>query len=125
MKDINVVSITGRLTRDAELRFTSGGFGILKFSLASNYSKKDGDQWKDEANFFDCTILGKRGESLAQYLTKGTQVMVAGELRQERWEKDGQKQSKITIMVDGILLTGGKQQGQAVSSSHDSEEVPF
>ena len=124
MKDINTVTVSGRLTRDAELRFTSGGFGILKFSLASNYSKKDGDQWRDEANFFDCTILGKRGESLAQYLTKGTQVMVAGELRQERWEKDGQKQSKVGIMVDGILLTGGKQQGQA-QPTVDDEEVFF
>ena len=121
MKDINTATVSGRLTRDAELRFTSGGFGILKFSLASNYSKKDGDQWKDEANFFDCTILGKRGESLAQYLTKGTQVMVAGELRQERWEKDGQKQSKVGIMVDNVVLTGGKQQGQSQPAVDDGE----
>jgi single-strand DNA-binding protein len=138
MQDINTVTQSGRLTKDAEMNYTPGGFAICKFSLAVNYRKKNGEQWVDEVNYFDCKILGKRGESLAQYLTKGSQIMVAGELRQERWEFDGKKQSRITIMVDNVVLTGGGQQSQDHSPQakpkvenpmytwdDDSEEVPF
>ena len=113
MKDINTVTVSGRLTRDGELKFTNGGFAILNFSLASNYSKKVGDSWEEQANFFDCVVLGKRGESLAQYLTKGQQVMVSGEIRQDRWEKDGEKKSRISIIANDIVLAGGQKQAKA------------
>lgn len=108
MKDINNITVCGRLTRDAELSYTQSGFAICKLSLAVNRSVKKNDQWEDEANFFDMTIIGKRGESLTQYLTKGQQVVVSGELRQERWEKDGQNRSKVTIHVNDLQLVGAK-----------------
>ena len=110
-EDINKVMIVGRLVRDSELKFTPSGFAITSLSLASNGRKKQGEQWIDEASFFEATILGKRGESLSQYLTKGSQVAVEGKLKQERWEKDGQKRSKIVIVVENIQLLGGKQDG--------------
>lgn len=112
-RDINRVTLVGRLTRDAELRYTSGGTPNASFSLAVNRSVKKGDQWTDEASFFDVILWGKMGESLAKYLLKGSQIAVDGELRQERWEKDGQKHSKVQIVADTIQLLGGKRDSQS------------
>ena len=110
MKDLNVVILLGRLTRDAEVQYTSTGMAIAKFAVAVNRSVKDGDTWKDEASFFDCTMFGKRAEVVAQYLTKGKQIGVSGSLKQDRWEKDGQNRSKVVVIVDDVQLLGGKRE---------------
>ena len=105
--DMNTVTIIGRLTRDMELKYTSGGMAIGKFSLAVNRKKKSGEQWVEEASFFDVTCFGKTAENLAQYMTKGKQVCVDGSLHQDRWEKDGQNMSRVVINADNIQLLGG------------------
>lgn len=109
--DLNSVMIIGRLTRDAELSYLQSGTAVSKFSIAVNRSRKDGDQWISEANFFDVSLFGKSGENLKQYLTKGTQIAVQGSLRQDRWEKDGQKFSKVYIMANDVQLLGGRSEG--------------
>ena len=81
--DLNTVNIIGRLTKDAELKYTNSGFPITTMSLAVNRSVKKGDQWEEEARIFDVKLLGKRGESLQQYLVKGTQLGLNAELVQE------------------------------------------
>lgn len=106
--DINKVMLVGRLTRDAELMYTNSGYALCKFSLAVNRRRKQGDQWVDEANYFDLNLWGRRGEALNSYLTKGTQVAVEGQLRQERWEQDGMKRSKVTIEAVNIQLLGSR-----------------
>lgn len=110
MADLNTVVLSGRVVRDAELRYTGGGMGICEFSLAVNRRRKKDDTWVDEANFFDVTIFGKQGESLHKYLHKGTAVGVQGELRQDRWESEGQKKSKVSIISDKIHLLGSPRQ---------------
>lgn len=110
--DINKVMIVGRLTRDAELMYTNSGYALCKFSLAVNRRKKQGDEWVDEANYFDLNLWGKRGESLNGYLKKGTQVAIDAQLRQERWDQEGQKRSKVTLDVQNVQLLGGKKDNQ-------------
>ena len=104
MADINSVVIVGRLTRDAERR---GNGGPLSFSIASSRRVKHGEEWSDEASFFEVTYWHK---SLDQYLTKGKQIAVSGALVQEHWEKDGEKRSKVTILADNVQLLGGGSQ---------------
>jgi single-strand DNA-binding protein len=111
MADINHVVLVGRLTRDAELKYTTGGQAVCKFSIAVNRRKKSGDQWVDEANFFDIVLWGRQGESLNQYLLKGKQVGIEGELRQDRWEQDGQNRSKVEIVANNLQLLGGNSPG--------------
>jgi single-strand DNA-binding protein len=113
MQDTNICLLIGRLTRNAELKYTASGQAVTKFSIAVNRSVKDGDTWKDEANFFDITIWGKQGESLVNkdFLLKGKQVGITGELRQERWEKDGQNRSKVGVVANHIQLLGGGNSG--------------
>ena len=107
MADVNHVILIGRCTRDAELKYTSGGMAVCKFAIAVNRRKKNGDQWVDEASFFDVVAWGRIGEALYQYLVKGKQVAVEGELHQNRWEQDGQSRSKVEINADNIQLLGG------------------
>ncbi len=122
--DINRVVLVGRLTRDAELSYTNTGFALTKFSIAINRRKKSGDQWVDEANFFDIVLWGKRGEALNQYLTRGQQLAVEGELRQERWEKDGIKRSKVTVEATNIQLLGGSKSERSASSAGETQSKP-
>ena len=105
--DINVVTLVGRLTRDSELKYTNSGTAVCKFSLAVNRKKRSGDQWTDEVSYFDVVLWGKQGEALQQYLSKGKQVAVSGELRQNRWEQDGQSRSKVEIIANNLQLLGG------------------
>jgi single-strand DNA-binding protein len=106
--DLNVVTLIGRLTRDPELTYANSGTAICKFSLAVNRRKKVADnKWEDEASFFDCSMFGKSAESITQYLEKGKQVSILGELRQNRWEQDGQSRSKVEIIVNFLQLLGG------------------
>ena len=116
MADINHVVLVGRLTRDAELKYTAGGQAVCKFSIAVNRRRKNGDQWEDEANYFDVVLWGRQGESLNQYLLKGKSVGVEGELRQDRWQQDGQNRSKIEIVANNIQLLGGSPGGNGSGS---------
>ncbi len=109
--DMNHVILIGRLTRDADLKYTSAGFAISNFSIAVNRRRKNGDQWIDEASFFEINLYGKSAESLKPYLVKGKQVAVDGELRQDRWEQDGQPRSKVVIAANNVQLLGGNTGG--------------
>lgn len=137
MKDTNIVCLMGRTTREPEQKFTSGGMCILSFSLAVNRSVKKGDKWEDEANFFDCTFFGKGAEAVSKYIGKGTPLFIEGELRQERWEKDGQKRSIVKVIVNNLRLLDfhkDKQQDtphaehvEQVAKTFDgfSDDIPF
>jgi single-strand DNA-binding protein len=103
----------GRLTRDAELKFTNTGLAIAKFSLAVNRRTKKGDTWQDEASFFDAVLMGKRAESLSKYLLKGKQISIQGELRQDRWEQEGQKRTRVEIMVNDVQFLGTREAAPA------------
>jgi len=125
MADLNHVVLIGRLTRDAEIKYTSGGQAVCKFSIAVNRRKKNGDQWEDEANFFDIVVWGRQGESLHPYLVKGKMVGVDGELRQDRWQQDGQNRSKVEIVTNYLQLLGGgpssgEKQNYQNTPSYDS-----
>ena len=120
MTDINRVVLVGRLTKD--LASDERAFGYLpngtakaSFSIAVNRSKKQGDEWIEETSFFDVSLFGKSAENLKPYLTKGTQIVIDGYLKQDRWEKDGQKFSKVSIVANSVELAGSKKEGQPTS----------
>jgi len=98
-RDINVVVLVGRLTRDSELKYTKSGMPIARFSIAVNRSRKQGEEWVDETSFFEIDFWGKGAEAVNRYLVKGQQVGVEGELRQDRWEQDGQQRQKVVVNV--------------------------
>jgi single-strand DNA-binding protein len=111
--DINHVIEIGRLTRDAEVSYTPGGMAVGKISIAVNRRVKKGQEWVDEANYFDVSVFGKQAEGLKPYLTKGKQVCVDGYLKQDRWQdqQTGQNRSAVKIVANDIQLLGGKDGG--------------
>ncbi|HAE23493.1 MAG TPA: single-stranded DNA-binding protein [Spirochaetaceae bacterium] len=127
MADLSVAVLVGRLTRDAELKFTNSGQAICHFSVATGTRRKKGDQWVDEPSFWDVDLWGKQGESLNQYLTKGKLVAVEGTMRQDRWEQDGQTRSKVIINANSVQLLGGGQGGPSSSGSNSSggQQTPY
>jgi len=122
MADLSIAVLVGRLTRDAELKYTNSGQPVCHFAVATSSRKKKGDQWVDEASFWDVDLWGKQAESLNQYLTKGKLVAVEGTMRQDRWEQDGQSRMKVLVSANTVqLLGGGSGQGgnTAEGSSRD------
>ena len=111
---INRVVISGNLTRDAELRRTQSGMAILNLGVAVNDRRRNNQtgEWEDYANFIDCVLFGARADAIANYLTKGTKVAVEGKLRWSQWERDGQKRSKIEVVVDEIEFMSSRNSGQ-------------
>lgn len=116
MADINKVIEIGRLTKDAEVTYTTGGTAIGKFCIAVNRRVKNGENWADEVNYFDVTVFGNQAKNLGPYLLKGKQVGIDGYLKQDRWEKDGQKFSKVSIIANDIQLLTPKDKNQASGS---------
>lgn len=119
--DINRVIEIGRLTRDAEVSYTPGGMAIAKMSIAVNRRTKSGDDWADEANYFDVQLFGKSAENLKPYLLKGKQIAVDGYLKQERWESDGQKRSRVVINANDVQLLTPKDKTSGSDSGYGDE----
>ena len=115
---INRVIISGNLTRDPELRNTQSGMAVLSFGVAVNDRRKNPTtgEWEDYPNFVDCTMFGARANSLSQYLSKGTKVSIEGKLRWSQWERDGQKRSKLEVIVDEIEFMSSRNSNGGGSS---------
>lgn len=124
---INSVCLVGNTTREVEVRRTQSGTPVCNFSLAVNERKKDTrtGEWVDEPNFFDVVCFGERYEKLAQYIHKGTKLMVQGKLRQSRWESDGQKRSKVEVIAQEIELPPKQRQAEYVEAEVYDNDCPF
>jgi len=122
---INKVIITGNLTRDPELRATPSGTPVLSFSVAVNDRRKNpsSGEWEEVPNYIDCSLFGTRADSLSKYLTKGSKVGVDGKLRWSQWEKDGQKRSKVDVIVDNIEFLSPRNSGSMYPGPTDTPPV--
>lgn len=119
MDGLNQVTLMGNLTRDPELRYLTSGTALCKFGLAINRTWKDKDGGrKEKTTFVDVAIFGPQGESCAQYLAKGRQVMVVGRLELEEWEgKDGEPRKKLSVVAERAWFLGGKGEAKAQAGS--------
>ena len=131
---INSVVISGNLGADPELRNTASGTAILSLRVAVNERRKDqSGEWTDCVNWVDAVMFGARAESVSRYLQKGSKVSISGRLRYSSWERDGQKRSKLEVVVDEIEFMsregGGGYRQQAVQPAAPvdayDESIPF
>lgn len=109
----NKVLLMGNLTRDPEMRhLPNSNTAVTKFGLAVNrrFRTADGEQ-REEVTFVDCDAFGRTAEMMSQYLKKGRPVFIEGHLRLDTWEKDGQKQSKLKVVVDSFQFIDSKPGG--------------
>ena len=130
--------MAGNLTRDVELRHIPSGTAVADVGLAVNDRVKKGEEWVDEVSFIDLTLWSRQAENAAEYLSKGSAILVEGRLKQESWEdKEGNKRSKLKVVVDQFKFIGSKntssggsqpeEKREAVSAGTDSGQgdIPF
>ena len=121
MRGFNKVVLMGNLTRDPELRTTPSGQNVTSFSLAVNRSWKNAQGETQEAvDYIDCNVWGKPAEIVNQYMKKGSGILVSGRLQQRSWEQEGQKRSKVEVVVEDFNFVGGDRDGGGGGSSSSS-----
>ena len=127
---INRVNISGNLTRDPDLRATASGTQVLSFGVAVNDRRRNpqSGEWEDYPNFVDCTMFGTRAEAVRRFLSKGSKVAIEGKLRYSSWERDGQRRSKLEVVVEDIeLMSRSDNCGEEPAPQVDvyDEDIPF
>ena len=124
--NINRVVLTGNLTRDPELRNTSGGTAVCSLRIACNTRRKDASgNWVDKPNYFDVTVWGAQGENCAQYLSKGRPVAVDGRLEWREWEdRDGNKRQSVEIVADSVQFLGSRDSAENGGRFTPQSDVP-
>lgn len=133
-KGFNKVILMGNLTRDVEMRTTSGGQSVANFSLAVSRSWKGQDgQQQEQTSFINCVAWGKVGEIIEQYVKKGSPLLVSGRLDQRSYEdKDGNKRQAVEVVVEDFNFVGGGRgddggsnysQSSSSNSSSKSKDV--
>lgn len=144
MASFNKVILMGNLTRDPEMRYLPSNMAVVQIGIAVNerFKNKQTDQWEDRANFIDCEGFGRTAENINQYFQKGKPILIEGKLRLDQWEKDGQKRSKLKVIIDRFEFVGsrgdnagggsgggGRQQAPAASgpvhTPVDEDDIPF
>jgi single-strand DNA-binding protein len=111
MASFNRVILVGNLTRDPELRYIPSGTAVSEITLAVNERVKKNDQWVEEVNFIDITLWARTAEVANEYLSKGSSVLIEGRLKLDRWEKDGQKHSKLRVVGEKMQMLGSRGEG--------------
>lgn len=126
--NINRVVLSGNLTKDPELRTTTGGTTICSLRIASNARRKNGSsgEWEDKPNYFDVTIFGGNGENAARYLSKGRMVFIDGRLDWREWETDsGGKRQAVQIIADNIQFVGDGKGGGPNNGNGGGADIPI
>lgn len=119
---LNKAIIYGNLTRDPEMRALPSGIQVCSFSLATNRVYKDREGRKQESvDYHNIVLFGKQAELSAQYLKKGSGVMIEGRLQTRSWDKDGAKQYRTEIVADRMQF-GPKGGAGGSISSHDGDD---
>jgi single-strand DNA-binding protein len=115
MASFNKVILVGNLTRDPQVKYTTGGTAVTEIGLAVNrrWLDKQSNQWKDETTFVDVTLWGRTAEIAGEYLAKGRPVLIEGRLQLDTWDdrESGQKRSKLRVVGENMTMLGGKGDG--------------
>ena len=123
MASYNRVILLGNLTRDIELRYTNSRMAVCQNAIAVNDRRKNASgEWIDETSFVDVTFFGRTAEVVSEYLSKGSPIFVEGRLKQDTWEKEGQKRSKLHVIVDRMQLLGGRSEGKNGEARHKRKQ---
>ncbi len=114
MANLNKVMLMGNLTRDPELRYLPSGRPVCEIGLAVNrrWTDRQSGEKKEQTCFVDCSSFGPQAETIAKYMQKGKPIFIEGRLDFQSWEtQDGQKRSKLKVVIENFQFLGGRQDG--------------
>ncbi len=123
LASLNDVKMIGRLTRDPELRYTTGGIPVCHFRIAvgRKYKDRNSSEWKEEVAFVPCSVWRETAERCGQRLKKGSPVFVEGRLRSKEWTtKEGQKRSDLELDVMRVQFLESMGEGGEVEAGEES-----
>lgn len=127
--NVNHVVISGNLTKDPELRETSKGTSVCELRIANNASIKRGEEWEQKPNYFQVNTWGKQAENCAEYLAKGSKVIIDGRLEWQMWEaKEGGTNSRVVIVANMVEFVGArkeKSQPADPEANKSDPDIPF
>ncbi|QEG35911.1 single-stranded DNA-binding protein [Bythopirellula goksoeyrii] len=123
MSSFNQVVLMGNLVRSPELRYLPGGEkAVCEVPIAVNERFKRGDEMVESVSFIDVTFWGRTAEIVNEYLVKGSPILIQGRLKQDTWEKDGEKRSKLKVVCEQMKMIGGKKSDDQ-SATEESQEL--
>ena len=128
MSDLNRVSLSGRLVADPELKYLPSGTAVTNLRLASNRTYTSNGERRDEALFVDVEVYGKPAEAVTQHKAKGAFLIVNGRLRQNTWERDGQRHSRLLIVADQVSFGPAAATATDVAAQpvgEEKDDLPF
>lgn len=144
MASLNKVLLIGNLTRDPEVRYLPSGAAVADLRLAvSRKYKTNSGEMKEETCFVNVSAWGRTAETCGQYLSKGSPLLVEGRLKLDEWEKDGQKQSRLSVVAERVQFLskgpgggssdkrppaeskGSSEDDEAPGLASDDDDVPF
>lgn len=115
MASYNKVILVGNLTRDPEVKYTTGGTAVTEIGLAVNrtWFDKNSNERKEDTTFVDITLWGRQAEVAGEYLSKGRSVLIEGRLQLDTWEdrETGKKRSKLKVVGENMQMLGGRGEG--------------
>lgn len=121
--NLNVVILTGNLTKDPELKETGSGTSVCELRLASNSSVKKNETWESKPNFFQVNVWGGLAENCAKFLSKGSKIGIKGRLEWQRWEtKEGETNSRVVVVAESVEFLSPKSES---STSTQDDDIPF
>jgi single-strand DNA-binding protein len=125
MASFNKVVLVGNLTRVPELRHIPSGLAVTDIGLAVNDRRKSATgEWIEEVTFVDITVWGRWAEIVCEHATKGSQLLVEGRLKQDSWESEGQKRSKLKVIAERTMLLGPKGGSRGSGGYDDGGYAP-
>ncbi len=120
MAAYNRVVLVGNITREIELRYTQSGTAVTDIGLAINERKKNpSGEWVDDPQFIDVTLWGRTAEVAAEFLGKGSPILIEGRLKLETWESDGQKRSKLKVVGERMQMLGKPKTDSSTADQND------
>ncbi|MGE4550272.1 MAG: single-stranded DNA-binding protein [Opitutales bacterium] len=124
MASLNKVLMMGNLTRDPEVRTLPSGVAVCDFRIAvsRSYTDREGNR-REETAYVDVSSFGKQAETISKYMVKGRPIFVEGRLKLDEWEKDGEKRSKLKIILENFQFVGGGDGAPSSGSGSESSNL--
>jgi single stranded DNA-binding protein len=122
MRDIATTTLSGNLTRDVELRQLPSGADIARLRVATTTRRRGGEEWVEKTNYFTVEVYGAHARNCAQYLAKGSRVVIDAEPDWHEWtDQQGNKREAVTFKARHVLFEGGRPE---LVATQDRSQAP-